>query len=101
MGLFTKKKSSFINTGVNLGSSRPVYLKPTKKELGEITLGSRLSSQPHGIKPKSRSSFKRHYKQGKALVADFQQLNPTSVNEFSDGFRSYNSKSHLDRNLGL
>ena len=101
MGLFTRKKSSFTNTNISLGNTRPVYLKPSKKELKEIAGAGRISHQPHGVKPKVRSRTKRYTREGIALVSDFQQLNPTSINEFSEGFGSYSSKSHLYRNLGL
>ena len=102
MGLFTRKKSSFTSSGINLGPSSPLFLKPTKKELGQITMGSRLSKQPHGVKPRTKkSSLRRHYREASGIVNDFRDLNPTSVNEFSSGFGGYDSKSHLDRNLGL
>lgn len=101
MGLFTRKKSSFSNMGIDLGSSRPVYLKPSKKELKEIASTGRISLQPHGVKPRPKQSrAKRYAREGRSIVSDFQQLNPTSVNEFSSGV-NYDSKGHLYRNLGL
>ena len=101
MGLFTRKKSSFANTGIDLGGSRPVYVKPTKKELKEIAGAGRISLQPHGVKPRPKISRARRYaREGQGIVDDFRKVNPKSVNEFSAGI-NYDSKGHLYRNLGL
>ena len=101
MGLFTRKKSSFTSSGINLGPSSPLFLKPTKKELGQITIGSRLSKQPHGVKPRSKKSqLRRHYREAEGIVKEFRELRPTSVNDFSAGV-NFDSKSHLNSNLGL
>ena len=59
MGLFSRKKSSFSETNVNLGEERVSFLKPNKKELNQLKRNPRLSNTPHGkIKTVKVNPFK-------------------------------------------
>lgn len=104
MGLF-RKTPTFRTTDIGLGTSRGVYVKPTKKELKQIEGAGRISLTPHGSaarklkpKPKRRST----YREAGELAKEFRSYQGKSASEFTEGFASgYDSRSALDRNLSF
>ena len=102
MDLF-RKQPKFNTVNIGLGSSKPMYLKPTKKELNEIRSAGRLSLTPHGVVPKkAKPKRRRTFIEAGELAAEFRSYQGKSAGEFVGDFSSgYDSRSALNRNLGL
>ena len=101
MGLF-RKNPTFKTVDIGLGSTRPAYLKPTKKELAEIQGAGRLSMTPHGVAPRKKAKRSRTLVEAGELAEEFRNYKGKSASDFTMGFASmYDSKAHLDRNLSF
>lgn len=105
MGLF-RKTPTFKTTDIGLGTARGVYVKPTKKELAQIQGAGRISLTPHGsavrkikVAPRKR---RRAFEGAGEIASEFRSWEGKSAADWTSGFGSgYDSKSALDRNLGL
>ena len=91
----------FKSTKVSVGSSKPRYVKPTKKELAQLTNAARVSDQPFGniLGTKKKAKKKRYgYSQFANDLNQYQGLGPDSFSSFG---HSYDSGGHLGRNLNI
>lgn len=107
MGLF-RKQPTFKTIPIGLGkSARPVYVKPTKKELEQLKGTGRISLTPHGsavrnIKVTQKKKRRSTYREAGELANEFRSYQGKSASEFTEGFASsYDSRSALDRNLSF